>query len=601
MHNGLRLVLAAFAAAVSLCAPSARAVDVVPEPESGPPLTDLAFVNNKLELRDIRNGKLLIQERPNAVALVQGYDPEVSYTTTFNEQPTGFDIVVTFNNPTTVARRMGQINVGMITLGENIEYLDVRHTSVWRPALFTTFVGKAYMYPNDLFSPLLVVRNNDYAIAASMRYPAIEYDHDIRVGIMNPAGSNNGEGGKGWGISFRISDPVNVHPSQAMKFQGMLKPKSKQTYVVAVRVVADRDNWMRTLLPYRKYFRSLYGGISFKRSTSPILPIGIADTFYQEAGNLDGYGDPNLRRPDVFGWGPWADKIIATEGYKSVMLWAPSGLYFHNPQLNYPFQMTTRWEESPLLSTAFDPEIGLPRVGASGKQLGLWWGRSLDISHSWDSAEVTPLDPDNPSHIRIAERELDGAVRAGVTLIGLDTCNPHINGIRNAYRWVKHIKERYTTVRFFAEPSPCDILSTLVGGVLPGWALDGAIPQNLNDCYPFQNPHYLADFLLPGHETLMSYRYNFHQDFFNHFPTAAEVDADVRWFASMGYVPMVWQEVGSTLDVKAAESWTWTVPSDLRIEIDETDSDVTKMGEIDDFETKTSSGSGNSGSKTPRK
>ncbi|HLO40781.1 MAG TPA: hypothetical protein VK176_07140, partial [Phycisphaerales bacterium] len=563
MHIGLRLVRAAIAAAAVLCAPLARAVDVVPAPESGPPLTKLTVVNKKLELRDVRNGKLILQER-NALPLVQSYDPQVTYTLKINEQPTGYDMVVTFTNDTNQPRRPGAIYVGMLTLGSQIEYLDVRHTSVWRPVNFSTFVGKGYTYPDDLFSPVFVVRNGEYAVAASLRYPAVELNHDARVAIMNPSGSNSGEGGQGWGAGFRLANPDNVPPTQAINHPGILPPKTSRTYVVAVRVVADRDDWMRTLLPYRKYFRDLYGGVSFKRKTYPILPVGIADGFYQEAGNLSGFGDPNIRRPDVFGWGPWADELSAIEGYGAVMLWAPSGLYFFNPQHNYPFQITSQLEESPLLSTAFDPQIGLPRVRESGKTLGLWWGRSLDISLEWDSPDVIPLDPNNPLHVQIAERELDGAVRAGVNLIGLDTCNPRINGIANAYHWVKHIRERYPSITFIAEPSPCDILSTLVGGVLPGWALDGEIPKTISDCYPFQNPHYLADFLIPGHEMVMSYRYNFHKDFFNHHPTPQEVDADMRWFASMGYVPMVWEQISTGGDVRAAESWTWTVPGGLR-------------------------------------
>ncbi len=581
MPMGLRACFAAIAAAVVSCSSIARAVDVIPGPEGGPAVTDLKIVNGKYELRDAVTGAMVMQER-NALPMVTVMDSRVTYSLRVNEQPSGYDAVVTFTNPTNQPLPIGTIYVGMLTLGADIEYLDVRHSSVWRPANFSTYVGKGYTYPDDLYSPVFMVRGSKYAVGVSLRYPVIEYDHDVRIATMNPSGSNSGEGGPGWGAGFRLSNPANCPPSQLMKHPGALPPHTSRTYVVTVRVSRDTQDWMGTLVPYLKYFRAMYGGVAYTRMTQPILPVGIADSYYQEPGNLDGFGDPNLRRPDLFGWGPWADQLVSIKGYSAVMLWAPSGLYFFNPQYNYPFQITTRWDANPLMAaTAYDPAVGLPRVQASGTTLGLWWGRSLDVSTAWDASDVTPLDPDNPEHVRLAERELDGAVRAGVHLVGLDTCNPSINGIRNAYRWVKHLREQFPSITFISEPSPCDVLNTQVGGVLPGWALDGGDPKTLSDCYPFKNPHYLADFLLPGNETVMSFRYNFHEEFFNHSPTDAEVDADVRWFASMGYVPMVWRQVGTVGDVRAARSWEWTVPGKYRTMFDENGDAPDKSGSGD--------------------
>lgn len=597
MTTGIRALLVATAAIVVVLTSSARAEDIIPLPEGGPVVTDLTLVGSKYELRDAENGRLLMQER-NALPRVSVIDSRVTYTTQVNEQPTGYDLIVTFSNPTSLTLPIGTIYVGMVTLGADIEYLDVRHSSVWRAVNFNTFVGKGYTYPDDLYSPIYTLRSSGYAFSASLRYSAVADNHDVRVAIMNPTGSNSGEQGPGWGAGFRLSNPVNVPPSQVINHPASLPPNSSRTYVVCVRVARDRDDWMQTLLPYRTWFRSLYGGISYERSCKPILPVGIADSFYQEPGNLDGYGDPSERRPDVFGWGPWADRLVATEGYESVMLWAPSGLYFYNPQYNFPFQIASRWNSSPLLSTAFDPGVGLPRVKAAGTTLGLWWGRSLDVSPTWDSPTVTPLDPSNPAHVALAEAEITGAQRAGVDLLGLDTCNPSINGIRNAYLWIRHIRDTFPKMRFIAEPSPCDILNSQVGGVLPGWALDGGVPTKLSDCYPFQNPHYLADFLLPGHESIMSYRYNFHEDFFNHTPTDAEIDADVRWFASLGYIPMVWKEVRTVGDVCAAKSWLWTVPGKLWLEVDDAHFNTTDQDSHDVGQDSNSQGERDGGDKS---
>ncbi|MCG3124287.1 MAG: hypothetical protein GIKADHBN_02744 [Phycisphaerales bacterium] len=562
MSSILRALRVAAVAMLVSSHAAARPVDVVPPPEGGPTVTDLSLVGGKYELRDVSNGRLIMQQR-NALPLVTVMDSQVTSTLKINEQPAGYDMVVTFTNPTNSQLRLGTIYVGMLTVGADIEYLDIRHTSIWRPASFSTFVGKGYTYPDDLYSPAYIIRGPEYAVGVSMRYPIIEYDHDVRVATMNPSGGNSGEGGPGWGAGFRLSNPDNCPPTQAMRHPGFLPAKTSRTYVVSVRVSRDRQDWMPTMLPYLKYFRGMYGGVSYKRDGRPILPVGIADSVNQEPGNLDGYGDPNIRRPDIFGWGPWADRLVDQQGYHSLMLWAPSGMYFHNPQYNYPFQITSRWNVLPTLATAFDPDIGLPRVRASGKTLGLWWGRSLDVSTVWDPATVTPLNPNNPVHVQLAREEIEGAVDAGVGLIGLDTCNPSINGIRNAYTWIKYLRENYPDMRFIAEPSPCDILHSLIGGVLPGWTTE-TTPKTLAECYPYRNPHYMADLLLPGHESVMSYRYNNQADYFDYTPSDLEVDQDIRWFASMGYTPMLWTPVETAGDVVAAESWMWTVPGWMR-------------------------------------
>jgi hypothetical protein len=550
--------------------------DLIPSPESGPAVTDLEKVGKNWELRDVIDGTLIMQQR-NALPLVAPIDPEVTATVELREQPAGYDMVVTFTNDTDRALRPGQMYAGIFTLGPDIEWIDVRHSTRFRHASFDTYVGRGYTYPDDLFSPIYVIRNGKYAVGVSVRYPAIEYEHDVRVATMNPKGGNAGEGGPGWGAGVRFANPDNVSSAQKIRHPGIIPPKSTRTYVLCVRVARGPENWMYTLIPYARYFRETYGGVTYDRWTGLVLPVGIADSYYQEAGNLDGFGDPNIRRPDVFGWGPWAERLSAIKGCQAVMLWAPSGLYFHNPQYNYPFQMTSRWMENPVMNDAIDPAIGLPRVGNSGKQLGLWWGRSLDISRSWDPTEVEPLDPENPDHVALARRELDIAVQAGVTLVGMDTFNPSINSLHRAYKWMRYLRQNYSTIHFMAEPSPCDILMTLVGGVIPGWTTE-MIPKVYEDLYQYNTPHYLADLLVPGHELVMSYRYNNHQEFFGINVTPETVDADGRKFAAMGFAPMMWAEVETLGDVAAARTWEWTVPSDLRYLIEHSEGDADHSG-----------------------
>ncbi|MCK6477504.1 MAG: hypothetical protein L6Q35_11805, partial [Phycisphaerales bacterium] len=163
MSSILRALRVAAVAMLVSSHAAARPVDVVPPPEGGPTVTDLSLVGGKYELRDVSNGRLIMQQR-NALPLVTVMDSQVTSTLKINEQPAGYDMVVTFTNPTNSQLRLGTIYVGMLTVGADIEYLDIRHTSIWRPASFSTFVGKGYTYPDDLYSPAYIIRGPEYAV-----------------------------------------------------------------------------------------------------------------------------------------------------------------------------------------------------------------------------------------------------------------------------------------------------------------------------------------------------------------------------------------------------------------------------------------------------
>ena len=66
-----------------------------------------------------------------------------------------------------------------------------------------------------------------------------------------------GEGGRGWAVRFQFATPKQ----NLIKYEARLRPGESRTYTVAVRVAKSRDQWMRTLLPYRTYFRAQYGGV----------------------------------------------------------------------------------------------------------------------------------------------------------------------------------------------------------------------------------------------------------------------------------------------------------------------------------------------------
>lgn len=541
---------------------SAARGQLIPATESGPAIVTLQQVSKNWEMRDAQSGKLLMQQR-NCVPLSISIDPQVQRVVEMHPQPSGYDMVVTFKNPTDQARAGGRFFAGMFTLGPNVTYYDFRYNSNPVDAAFSTYVGQAFNYPDSSYSPVWVMKNAEYAVGVSVLYPILEYGHDCRVGMMNPSGSNSGEGGPGWGIECRTANYGNEDGWSTIPHPAVIPPKSERTYVLSVRVTKNPDEWVRTLTPYRDFFRARYGGVTYKRDTRPVKPEIVAESSYLAPDNQLGFAWIASRRPDKFGWQPWVSALKGESAYTSLMLWAPSGLYYNNRANNFPFQMTSHWLTNNNMAEALDPVKGLKSVADSGKIVGLWWGRSVQYASEWDPAAMEPFDPDNPAHRAAALHEMDLATEAGVTLVGLDTFNPGYVSISKLYPWLRDLRRTYPKVRFVVEPNACDLLHTLAASYIAGWT-DDTPPTKYEDLYRIKNPHYLADFLLPGHETWAGFRYNGHKKYFGMTVDQALLEKDSQHFAEMGYVPAIFEGLNNPPGSVAA-SWATTVPADLRL------------------------------------
>ncbi|MCG3123731.1 MAG: hypothetical protein GIKADHBN_02152 [Phycisphaerales bacterium] len=556
-----RLIAGVFTLASAAFAAAGQ--DYIPEPETGPKIVNMTKVGSKWEMRDAESGKLIMQER-NCVPQTQGFAPEVQRDIEIRVQPSGYDMIVTFTNPTGVPKPAGSLYSGMFTLGPAITFFDFRYGSQPMPANFATFVGQHYNYPDSQYAPVWVITNGEYAVGVSLIYPMLEFQHDARMGLMNPTGSNSGEGGPGWGIAARISNRGTEPPEQRLPFESMIPPGQQRTYVLSVRVTNNPSEWTRTLLPYRKYFRKTFGGVTYRRDGRLLQPVVVAETSYLEPSNPMGFTWIASRRPDIFGWKPWAEALKQTPRDQIQMLWAPSGLYYERADENFPFQMTTHWQSSAKLATALDPTNGLKSAADAGVPLGLWWGRSIEVPDKWEPTSIVDFDPDNPDHRAAAFAEMDLAVQAGVTFVGLDTFNPGRTQVAKLYSWLHEMRVRYPKVKFIVEPNACDMLHTLAGSFISGWK-DQTPPETPEGLYRVTAPHALADFLLPGHETFLGFRYNGYRQYFNIQPTPDLIEEDIRKFAAMGYTPVLFEDMSTAPPVPITRTWESTVPHDLRL------------------------------------
>lgn len=542
-------------------APAGAQPQQIPPPEAGEPIVTVSQAGAEVELRDAHNGKMLLDRRGYVLHSWNGPEP-LTPAIEVRPQPTGFDVVYRFTNSTTTPRGVGELALGILTLGQDVTYQDFRSTSKPVKIKTTTWTSTGYWYPNDLYSPVAVLRNSAYAIGVSLQYPIMEYKHDAIVFISSPPGQYlNGEGGRGWSVTFGLSGPHHAAPSHA---GAVVPPGEERTYVVSVRVTKNPNEWIRTLVPYRNYFRSLYGSVTYPRDAAPWVALNVTDLSWISPSNPSGWAYQS-RRPDLHGWGPWVNHVTQDlDQYKRVMIWAPTGLYDLNRDNNYPFQFATRWLSHPNVKTAIHPDIGLPAIPRNGQVLGLWWGRALQVADAWNDAHLEPFNPDNPQHVSRALNELEVAVQSGATVIGLDSYDTSLTPLWKAVPWLTTMMQQAPGVKFVTEPSTCDVLHRLAPTLVDNWVATSTA-QSPDELYTIKNPNYLADFILPGHETWASMRWDAWPACFGYPAPAARKRQDVQQTAAFGYVPVLFGDVPfPNKTFRAARTWETTVPPDLR-------------------------------------
>ncbi|MBC7772483.1 MAG: hypothetical protein H7210_08325 [Pyrinomonadaceae bacterium] len=552
----LTKALAGIAASVLII--GSASAQQIPAAETGPQVIRATRVGNQFELIDVAtNFPVMGLGYPFSELMGAGIETTVD----FRPQPTGADIAYTLVNNGTVPARMGRFTFGKIDLGPNISYPNFVRIGETKTADINNYAYQGLMYPLGVYSPAWVLQNEQYSVGISIQYPILDYKHDVRVMLGSTSATADPAvyGRRGWFVEFRFSDLGEGRP---FPNPGYMAPGERRTYVVSLRITKNPADWIRTLVPYRNYFRSMYGGVSYRRDPRPIRPVLMALEHLISPNNPNGWNGFSRERPDLYSFRPWVDNIKNNPNYERTMLWAPTGLYDERRDLNYPFQFTSRWLDDPQLASALDQENGFPSVARAGKTLGLWWGRAVQVSRTWNPTGMENFDFNNRDHREMAFREMDVAVQAGATDIGLDTFTPSVSPIWHLYPWIRMLRERYPTIKFCTEPLSCDILHTQAAVFAFGWSLD--MPRDGGPNWnTFTNPYYLADFLNPGHETWGAMSYHVHRGLGIVIPPT-QGQRDIELIASKGFVPIMMDGVAQPQNIFAAESWTQSVPLDLQ-------------------------------------
>lgn len=463
------------------------------------------------------------------------YESELRVSREFRPADGGADIVITLINDTPTDQPLGKIGIGGIRFGNQIEIGDFRHDAKFvefdsRGGRFTTATRN---YPEDLYSPIGVIRDGDYTLGMSLNYPILEYEHGITASFHVPGGQYI-QSGQCWNGEFNLL--------------GTMKPGETRQYTLSLRVVENERHFLNTLIPYRDYFQEMYGAVRYERDPRPVIGSFIGAVANLSSSNIYGY-DGNSRRPDISGWGPWANYLAGApeRGYQRVMLWCPSGMFREHADMNFPFQFMTGMANVPLVAdTAY---LLKERVSDQGINLGFWWGRSSQIMRTWDTDQTESLDPDNPDHVALAFAELDLAVQRGAKTIGLDAFvyTPGWDG----FRWIEMMKDRYPDLGFVVEPSGPDFQHVIA----PTW---------VEGLHHITTPPILADFLVPGHETWCNTRMDLWQHFRGQVPNDAIKNGYWQQLADMGYVVVSYEVyTRMTQPWEAKEGWLRNIPQEL--------------------------------------
>lgn len=485
-------------------------------------------------LRDLNTNRLVIS--PSTLTVVN--DTPLRAQTILVPQPNGFDLKVTLFNDTNAPSRMGIISVPGLRLGPTVTYRDFREDAhqVTVSHNGTQWGSMGWIYPKDIYSPVWVVSNDSYTIGVSLNYPVLQYKQQVQTQLVSANGPEL-FGGKNWKVDFRLLGQLPAHESRE--------------YTVSVRVTDTPSDWIRTLVPYRDYFRSLYGDVDYQRDPRPVAGYSMAQPV-TDTQNPYGFATPTASRPDLHGWSAVSNQLrnYRNMGYSRLMMWTPTGFYRVHTDMNFPFKFMTELNVPAPSRNSLD---ALRSLATPEFHMGYWWGNSQRVMPNWDTAESDVLNENDPVLRARAFDELDMAVSLGATEIGLDffaLMKPW-----DSYHWLKTMQQRAPGVRFIVEGLNADLFNNLT----PGYT----------SAHTVSTPPMLADLLNPGHELWCGIMFNVLAERLGRPLTRLEKLAEIDRVSRLGYVPVAFDAMVLDQPYIAQESWLTSIPADVRGVVDE--------------------------------
>ncbi len=449
----------------------------------------------------------------------------------------GLDIEWTVTNSSHRDAQLPGLPLPTLNLGSEIVAMDF-YRSGW-PQRLTQDGPNTRMqgvYPGTLYSPVAVAMTTRIAVGVTVQYPVLEYQHECSLAIV-------AAGDDAWSLELifagRLADSVG-----SIRRPATVPAGATRTWKATIRATAKPLEWLDTLEPYRSYFLSKYGGVTYTRNTKPIRGMILAFSKRQSQDNPSGWIEA-ANRPDQNGYASVVSLLQQSfaQAERSI-LWAPTGRALDNQTLNLPFRFTSHWTSDGPNSPMSDAPRLLREVATSPqRQWGLWWGHSMQTTSAWDTPPQKVLNPHDPAQVAVAMGELRGALDAGATIIGLDAFTTGLAGEWDRLTWLQMLKKAAPDASFCVEGLCSDILHRLA----PTWIdLYRANPDRFGGELMIRGRFILADWLLPGHETWAGMLFDRSTDPAVHAAAANAAQARmtvVRSVAYDGYVPVVFADL----------------------------------------------------------
>lgn len=386
-------------------------------------------------------------------------------TVDWSIEPTasGVDLTYHIANETGEAQALPTLQIGGLDLGDVIEHLDHRTGCEWETLDASGGQGAwsaIAPYPQSLYSPVIIARNDETAVGLSMDYPLFGYKHQIRTYL----GRGTGRYGDTWAAKFYLD--------------GELAAGVSRDYVVKIRYTNSED-WIHTIAPYKESF-ARHGNVRYQQDLRPVWGVAVSDSLLIRSDNRRGFRGT---RADLNGWQGDVDYIldwVLPAGFERTMVWSPAGMYDGNRHNNYPPQFMSDWT-GPMIET----ESQWQRFADEDIELMFWWGRAGQYADRWDDDELDKFEPTNLSQSRMMLDQWREAIRRGATGVGLDAFT-QMDGWQ-AIAWVALLRELKPNATIVAEPACFDQLNLHCPVSLYSTDLEGG-------------PHLLADYLVPGRE-----------------------------------------------------------------------------------------------------
>ncbi len=491
---------------------------------------NVSFTNNSLNFRQgqyeilRQNGALWRKSASNSA------DAAVSVV----DKDNGFDLVFRFDNTTRRAQKLGSVVLDGFRLGQAIKVRDFRASGVEvaldDPAAAPMRSGLSY--PSEWYSPAMVVQSDIYTLGVSLQYPILDYKHEARVSVK----PSSAPGEHRIEIEFNDDEgPVGYSR------KGEIQSREQRQYVVSVRVqpVSD-ERWVETLSPYREYFTEMYGDTVYDRDPRPVHATVMASAQSQAIDNRDGFMFDDLR-PDVHGFGPWMNELEARAdlGWERFMLWRATGLPSNSRGKNTgcgKFEFASPLAQPGPMQDAMSE---FTRFDNRGRNLGMWWG---DPMRTENARRADDFDPTDPAHVQDALLEATTAMQVGAETIGLQEFNTL--PAWESYAWLNELRANTPGVTYITEPACGDLLHTLAGAFLIAQPDPSAPTTGVDSRF------YLADYLVPGHETWGLIRVDRMGG-----PTDDGIREEIMRLSDFGFVPVVVPPVEVDRRIVAEETW----------------------------------------------